>query len=255
MKPSGFHDGDRSEYLAAFAFDTIGYSVPVPRQEDRFLVDLLVHLARRDDQERLVPQGIVFCVQVKSDKSPIGIRAEHVEWLNKFMAPLYISVVDKTKQILEIFHTMRRIEAAHRPSGNALALCMQDELPATISIGNRTFDCDAVPLGKPIARIELPALDAENPSIKKARRHEFSQLMLGWPRTGARDLEPGLPAVKWSGEVPGDGREVRGTAGHDVRRALRRSAGKAGSHCLNNEVAELAHGCIRTAILFHRAGQ
>ena len=41
--PFGYLQGNRSEYLAIPALTKIGFVIPVPRQEDHFGVDFVVH--------------------------------------------------------------------------------------------------------------------------------------------------------------------------------------------------------------------
>lgn len=180
MKPIGFHEGDRSEYLAAYAFDTIGYSVPVPRQQDRFLVDMFVHLAEDSDAQLHVPTGIVFGVQIKSDNAPIGVRPEHVTWLARFGSPLFICVVSKSQQTLDVYQTLGRIPAVHHPTGQAIAFHMGGTPPEQVSIGNETLECQPIDLGEAIVHISLNDLDDQNVKTKRAHRSKFFRVMQGW---------------------------------------------------------------------------
>ena len=46
MKPIGFYEGDRSEYLAPYVLSALGFTVPVPRQSDAFGADFLTQTDR-----------------------------------------------------------------------------------------------------------------------------------------------------------------------------------------------------------------
>ncbi len=63
LRPRGFHEGDRAEYLAKYVLSTFAQVVPVPRQED-YGVDLLCALTRRDSKSLFVED--TFGVQIKT---------------------------------------------------------------------------------------------------------------------------------------------------------------------------------------------
>src|SRR5262245_25812776 len=90
---ANFHEANRSEYLAHFAFSSFGTSVPVPRPEDTGL-DLYCTLTERVGQ-RIWPRAY-YSVQVKSTleswtfESPDSIR-----WLIKHPLPVLLCVVLK----------------------------------------------------------------------------------------------------------------------------------------------------------------
>jgi hypothetical protein len=64
--PFGYSLGNRSEYLAIPALTKLGFTVPVPRQEDHFGVDFIVHLANLEGRT-VHPTGKSFGIQIKSE--------------------------------------------------------------------------------------------------------------------------------------------------------------------------------------------
>lgn len=73
--PLGFYQGNRSEYLAIPALSKLGFVIPIPRQEDQFGVDFIVHLARLEANE-FVPLGKCFGIQIKSSTEPLILDTE-----------------------------------------------------------------------------------------------------------------------------------------------------------------------------------
>jgi hypothetical protein len=73
MKGFGWNEGDRSEYLALFAFSTIAYCSPVPRQQDKFGVDFFAHLARWWARES-GPGPILLNWAVPPTSGSLGVR-------------------------------------------------------------------------------------------------------------------------------------------------------------------------------------
>ena len=65
MKATGYHEGDRSEYMAQFAFSTVSFCTPVPRQYDRFGARFFRPSARKDGK-KLVATERTVSIQVKS---------------------------------------------------------------------------------------------------------------------------------------------------------------------------------------------
>jgi hypothetical protein len=63
--PYGYWHGKVSEYVAMLALTKLGFTVPVPRQEDHFGVDFIVHLASCEDDKTVIPTGRSFGVQIR----------------------------------------------------------------------------------------------------------------------------------------------------------------------------------------------
>ncbi len=63
--PWGYHQGNRSEALSIPALSKLGFVTPVPRKQDHFGVDFIVHLACLD-RNVLSPLGKSFGIQIKS---------------------------------------------------------------------------------------------------------------------------------------------------------------------------------------------
>ena len=108
LKPQGFHEGDRSEYLGQFALSTVGHWVPVPRQADHFGVDLYLQLFDEDGRNlRTTGMGCAF--QLKSTNDDIHVDStEKVMALQGLAYPLFIGVIDKSSGTITIFSTILR---------------------------------------------------------------------------------------------------------------------------------------------------
>lgn len=95
MKITNYHEGDRSEYLAEYALSTIGHCIKVPRQDDHFGTDFIVHLFTPDSLKTntLKPSGVIFifAIQIKSNLDPIVIKENDMDsWFKTFMMPFLI---------------------------------------------------------------------------------------------------------------------------------------------------------------------
>lgn len=182
MKPFGYYEGDRSEYLALYALSTIGLVTPVPRQSDQFLCDMIVHLIERIDGRgggSIVPTGISFGIQIKSDTKPIVVSgAENLRCLYSSHLPFFIGVVDKKKQHISLFHTIGRLVSAVEAPEKELQL-----IPGS----NEETDFDSpvlrVGLGNPVASFFLSDLE-----LKREDRERFYSVMRLWTLTDMQNL-------------------------------------------------------------------
>ena len=103
---TNFHEGSRSEYLAQYVFASYGTAIPVPHQEDSG-VDFYCTIT--EQVGKLAWPRYHYTVQVKSTMSPWDLGTpESVQWLVKHPLPLLLCVVDKSSQILRLYHTFPR---------------------------------------------------------------------------------------------------------------------------------------------------
>lgn len=99
----GFHDGSRSEYLAAYVFSSFGTASAIPHQEDHGF-DLYCTLA--DRHGRVAWADKPFSVQVKSTYDPWEFKnRQSVEWFIRHPLPLVLCVVDKDRNHLSLYQT------------------------------------------------------------------------------------------------------------------------------------------------------
>ena len=177
MKPSNRHNGDRSEYLALFAFSTIGYCAEVPRQDDRFSVDFFVHLARKQGQN-LVATGRAISVQVKSAGTTMEISsAELRDCLYGPSLPFFLVDIDKPKSRIRVFSLYNRIYQfwANRDANVRIRLePWPEDFPAN--------GADPVDLyvGPPVFEAALSELDDGAGKVQK--RADFLAVMESWAK-------------------------------------------------------------------------
>jgi hypothetical protein len=101
--PFGFYQGNRSEYLAIPALSKLGFTIPVPRQEDHFGVDFIVHLADMIDNT-FTPTGKSFGIQIKSDKEPLTFdKQADINCLYGSSLPFFLGVVSRESLNLTIY--------------------------------------------------------------------------------------------------------------------------------------------------------
>ncbi len=107
--PMGFWQGNRSEYLAIPALCKLGFTVPVPRQEDHFGVDFIVHLAKMVDQT-VVPSGKSFGIQIKSNEEPLVFdKQSKRDCLYGSTLPFFLGVVNRHNLTLTVYNTLNRL--------------------------------------------------------------------------------------------------------------------------------------------------
>jgi len=155
--PETLRGGALSEYLAQFALGQVGFVVPVPRQEDQFGVDFIVHPAAKMG-ENVVPVGSCFAVQVKSNARPLAIDTpDKVRCLDNLPLPFFLCVVDRERLTLALYSTLARLYWMWKwlePKPFAL---VPDESPPDGKVLD--WDNARVLLGPPASRLCLGELD------------------------------------------------------------------------------------------------
>ncbi len=111
--PLGFYQGNRSEYLAIPALSKLGFTIPVPRQEDHFGVDFIVHLATNVDNV-VTPTGKAFGIQVKTDseeaKTSLAFDTQdRRDSLYNSSLSFFLGVVSRQNLTLTIYNTLNRL--------------------------------------------------------------------------------------------------------------------------------------------------
>jgi len=107
--PFGFYQGNRSEYLAIPALSKLGFTIPVPRQEDRFGIDFIVHLARMKDKT-VIPIGKSFGIQIKANDKPLVFNKQvERNYLYGSTIPFFLGVVSRKDLTLTIYSTLTRL--------------------------------------------------------------------------------------------------------------------------------------------------
>ncbi len=107
--PFGFLQGNRSEYLAIPALTKLGFTVPVPRQEDHFGIDFIVHLAELIDNT-VYPKGKSFGIQIKSNHDSLDFdNQKKRDCLYDSALPFFIGVISRENLTLTIYNTVNRL--------------------------------------------------------------------------------------------------------------------------------------------------
>ncbi len=107
--PYGFYQGNRSEYLAIPALSKLGFTVPVPRQEDHFGIDFIVHLAKIID-DVVTPTGRAFGIQIKSNRDPLTFNTQgRRDCLYSSSLPFFLGVVSRQDLTLSVYNTLNRL--------------------------------------------------------------------------------------------------------------------------------------------------
>lgn len=191
----GYNEGDRSEFLAAFALSTIGFTVQVPRQADYFLVDFLVNIHRsrkRGGSRVLEPTGQTFAIQIKSNKKSIKVENESQrQAFFQSMTPFFIGVVDKKNGILSIYTTISRL----------LWSWTANERDLTLKFGStwdRVLlpDRESIGLGDPIIQIELAKLDSTTKAVKTNERDILNKVA-SWVKLESMVITSRLQGTPW----------------------------------------------------------
>lgn len=115
--PFGYSLGNRSEYLAIPALTKLGFTVPVPRQEDHFGVDFIVHLASLEGRT-VHPTGKSFGIQIKANDDPLVFDSQQKrDCLYNSSLPFFLGVVSRKNLTLKVYNTLIRLHCFwHRPS-------------------------------------------------------------------------------------------------------------------------------------------
>lgn len=192
--PFGFLQGNRSEYLAIPALTKLGFVIPVPRQEDHFGVDFVVHLAERVGNT-VHPTGKSFGIQIKSNKEPISFAKKlSRDCLFNSALPFFLGVVSREDLSLTIYNTLGRICFLWMKGGNRAF----ELVPNHMGKGLRPPDYDGgkVWTGKPISRISLKDKPSADERLDESR--VLQTTMNSWISLENKILalkEQGIPIV------------------------------------------------------------
>jgi len=167
--PWGYYQGNRSERIAFGALSKLGFTVPVPRQEDHFGVDFIVHLAHIVGKI-VSPLGLSFGIQIKSAKKPVifDLQEERDSIFNSQL-PFFLGVVSRKTMILEVYSTLTRLcffwmKSPDRP----FRLVFKDTGEGLIA---PDYDKGKVWTGKPILTVSI-----KDPPTSKERLAEIRNL-------------------------------------------------------------------------------
>ncbi|MEN6577256.1 MAG: hypothetical protein ABFD90_13005 [Phycisphaerales bacterium] len=167
--PLGFWQGNRSEYLAIPALCKLGFTVPVPRQEDHFGMDFIVHLAKTVDQT-VVPSGESFGIQIKSNEDTLVFdKQPKRDYLYGSTLPFFLGIVNRQNLTLTVYNTLNRLN---------FFWMLGPTREFTLAVGG---DGDGIPkpdfrgrsglTGKPILEIRI-----SEPATSWERSHEIEAL-------------------------------------------------------------------------------
>lgn len=193
--PFGYWQGNVSEYIAGLALVKLGFTVPVPRQEDHFGVDFILHLASVEDKT-VLPTGRSFGIQIKSNTDPIVLDKSHQkDCLFDSSLPLFLGVVSRNRGTIDVYNTLRRTEAywlygKERPVKLVFEELRGVSIPKPRLESNRTV---VIPTGPPILRLQGSADDWQG--IEGLRR-----VVRGWIDLDSFNLslkEQGIPLFYW----------------------------------------------------------
>jgi hypothetical protein len=193
MKAMGYHEGDRSDYMAQFAFSTVSYCTPVPRQYDRFGVDFYAHLARKVGR-KLVATGRTISIQVKSSTQPILLNKPELRTcLYSQALPFFLAIIEKEDGIISIYTMYTRLIQfwTNRNSDVFIVPAPKPDVPPADGIAR-------IYLGDPIYR--RPLRDLEKKAVMIERRQELLRVLEFWARWEQLQLawkEDNLPLVTW----------------------------------------------------------
>ncbi len=194
--PFGYLQGNRSEYLAIPALTKLGFVIPVPRQEDHFGVDFVVHLAEMVGNT-VHPTGKSFGIQIKSNKKPISFKKKRPrDCLFNSSLPFFLGVVSREDLSLTIYNTLGRICFLWMKGGNRAF----ELVPNHKGKGLRKPDYDGgkVWTGKPISRISLK--DKSSPAERLDEIRVLQTTMNSWINLENQILalkEQEIPIVWW----------------------------------------------------------
>lgn len=167
--PFGFYQGNRSEYLAIPALSKLGFTIPIPRQEDQFGVDFIVHLAYMKERT-VVPSGRSFGIQIKSRMDPIVFhKQEDRDSLFNSNMPFFIGVVNRESLSLTIYSTLARLRLFWMKGLNFKFELAFKEM--NVAQKPPDYESKQVYTGKPIVKIGLV-----EPSTANDRLEEFQNL-------------------------------------------------------------------------------
>jgi hypothetical protein len=113
MELESFRRGSRAEYLARFVLSRVGFIAPVSREEDRFGIDLFLHISRevqKKSRQFQVPTGLCLALQIKSWKEKtLAFKDDKLRCLFEYQNPYFIVTVDVGGGRFAVYDTHQRI--------------------------------------------------------------------------------------------------------------------------------------------------
>lgn len=174
--PWGFYQGNRSEYLAIPALSKLGFTVPIPRQEDHFGVDFIVHLASLERQT-LIPSGKSFGIQIKSNEEPLVFDEQHKrDCLYNSSLPFFLGVVSRENLTLTIYNTLNRLDIFWMLGSERDFRITYDAQGSGIPVPD--FDERIARTGHPILEISIAEPSASGDRAQEIR--ELEAVMESW---------------------------------------------------------------------------
>ncbi len=174
--PFGFYQGNRSEYLAIPALSKLGFTIPVPRQEDKFGVDFIVHLAYIKDNI-VVPTGRSFGIQIKSTIDPITFyKQEDRDSLFNSNVPFFVGVVDRKSLNLTIYSTLGRLRLFWM-KGSSFEFDLTFEEKDVVQ-KPPDYKLKQVHTGKPVVKIDL--VEPNNANDRMEELQKLQSTMEDW---------------------------------------------------------------------------
>ena len=192
--PIPFSLGNRSEYLAIPALAKLGFTIPVPRQEDHFGVDFIVHLANIENQT-VHPTGKSFGIQIKSNEDPLTFDTQQGRDCLYSTLPFFLGIVSRKNLTLTIYNTLRRLQC-YWLQGQKIRIIfggMHWGLPVRDDKGNFLAYT-----GEPILEVNLA--EPENPDDRKVEIESLQSTMESWINLENQNLslkEQRIPLVYW----------------------------------------------------------
>lgn len=143
----------------------VGFVVPVPRQEDRFKIDMFVHL-NEETPKGPKPIGLSLGVQVKSSERDIELSPDEALLLAKSQLPVFVAVLSPSSSELRVYGTFQR----YLLDGTAEAVLRFGNTSTEETKGSTK---EYIFLGDPVVIIDLDKLDSP---VELERKGEQSRL-------------------------------------------------------------------------------
>ncbi len=192
--PFGYYQGNRSEYLAIPALSKLGFTIPIPRQEDHFGVDFIVHLAKIIDNI-VTPTGKSFGIQIKADKKPLIFQKQHdIDCMYGSSLPFFLGVVSRENLTLTVYNTLNRLMFFWGPNSRQPFTLICDAL--YVLMQQEDFTKREAGTGKPI--LEMKIGEPETPSERLQEIENLQSTMESWINLENENLsmkEQGIPLV------------------------------------------------------------
>lgn len=188
-KPFGFHQGDRTELYGTAILTAFGFCAPVPRQFDRFGVDVLVNIAVRKEHN-LIATGELFSVQVKSNKDELFIEdLDELNCLYSLNTPFFFLVVDRKNQRFQMYSAFRRIIANFWDRKAPVRIRYSNDGQPVVRSGNELI----LNLGNPV--IDAGISELENQSEVAPKLQSIVRFWMDWEQWHLGHLARGFPVA------------------------------------------------------------